>query len=295
MTDPYTILGVKYDATKEEIKRAFRKLAKKYHPDVNKSPDAEDKFKEINAAYERIKDAPPYDPNKKWWENGSSSTNQKKPQSSGNDTSYRHTGYSWNRRGEWDDEQREAWETAFKDFFNRAQQEAWERYRAEQESDFEYVDESTFTDDDWYNAKREWDNFYRTADKNSSDYEETTRKYNDFCRRYADYFNRKYGNYPNGKRAYNPDCETYNKCDADCFGNSNSNTQKVKSNEKVRSDREVIDYTTILYVGLIIFFILFVAFVALYGFSVGVIVIPGLLSILCMTAIFVVISLGLDS
>ncbi len=50
--DYYQILGVSRDADKEELKRAYRRLARKYHPDVNKEPGAEEKFKEINRAYE---------------------------------------------------------------------------------------------------------------------------------------------------------------------------------------------------------------------------------------------------
>ncbi len=55
--DYYEVLGVSRTATQEEIQRAYRKLARKYHPDVNKAADAEDKFKELNEAYEVLKDA----------------------------------------------------------------------------------------------------------------------------------------------------------------------------------------------------------------------------------------------
>lgn len=57
MRDPYSVLGVSKSASADEIKKAFRKLAKKHHPDQNKSdPKAQEKFAEVNAAYEIVGD-----------------------------------------------------------------------------------------------------------------------------------------------------------------------------------------------------------------------------------------------
>ncbi|ROR34565.1 DnaJ C-terminal domain-containing protein [Inmirania thermothiophila] len=54
--DYYAVLGVPREASAEEIKRAYRRLARKYHPDVSSEPDAEERFKEVQEAYEVLKD-----------------------------------------------------------------------------------------------------------------------------------------------------------------------------------------------------------------------------------------------
>jgi molecular chaperone DnaJ len=55
--DYYEVLGVARGATEDEVRRAYRRLARQFHPDVNKAADAEAKFKEINEAYEVLSDA----------------------------------------------------------------------------------------------------------------------------------------------------------------------------------------------------------------------------------------------
>lgn len=55
--DYYEVLGIGRDADESAIKSAYRKLARQYHPDVNKAPDAEERFKEVNEAYEVLSDA----------------------------------------------------------------------------------------------------------------------------------------------------------------------------------------------------------------------------------------------
>ena len=73
--DYYSVLGIERDASKADIKHAYRRLARKYHPDVSKEPDAEEKFKEVGEAYEVL-----FDPEKRAsydqlganWKNGQS-------------------------------------------------------------------------------------------------------------------------------------------------------------------------------------------------------------------------------
>lgn len=68
--DYYKILGINENATDDEIKKAYRKLALKYHPDKNKSPQAEEKFKEVAEAYEVLSDKKKRDIYDKYGEDG---------------------------------------------------------------------------------------------------------------------------------------------------------------------------------------------------------------------------------
>lgn len=82
MTDYYKILGISKNATEDEIKKAYRKLAMKYHPDLNPSKDAEDKMKEINEAYEQV------------MKNKNQSTSSNKSTSNSNTYTSYHNNYS---------------------------------------------------------------------------------------------------------------------------------------------------------------------------------------------------------
>ncbi|MEX2373065.1 MAG: DnaJ domain-containing protein, partial [Dehalococcoidia bacterium] len=52
----YSVLGIPRDASSDDVKKAYRRLAMEFHPDRNKAPDAETRFKQINAAYEVLSD-----------------------------------------------------------------------------------------------------------------------------------------------------------------------------------------------------------------------------------------------
>lgn len=68
--DYYSVLGIQKGASDDEIKKAYRKQALKYHPDKNKSPGAEEKFKEIAEAYDVLSDQKKKDIYDKFGEEG---------------------------------------------------------------------------------------------------------------------------------------------------------------------------------------------------------------------------------
>ena len=115
--DYYKILGVSKNASQEEIQRAYRKLARKYHPDVNKDKGAEELFKKINEANEVLKDPDKrkrYDAYGKDWQNGAQQQSrwQNRNNSQGNGPG----GFSRSFRFGGDGSFKEAGE--FSDFFN---------------------------------------------------------------------------------------------------------------------------------------------------------------------------------
>ena len=83
MQDPYRILGVSRDASEDEIKRAYRKMAKKYHPDINKEPGAEEKFIEIQNAYQQILDYKKHGGSQDFWNQNSFYQSQSSYQNGG--------------------------------------------------------------------------------------------------------------------------------------------------------------------------------------------------------------------
>src|SRR6056297_1244163 len=76
MRDPYEVLGVSRDASDQEVSKAYRKLAKKYHPDLNNGDaSSNEKMSEINNAYENIKNGTPYSGNYRQGYNSGYNTN----------------------------------------------------------------------------------------------------------------------------------------------------------------------------------------------------------------------------
>ena len=119
MQDPYDVLGVSRDASDEEIKKAYRALSRKYHPDSNinnpHKDEAEEKFKEVQAAYQQImyEKKHPY---------ASSSYGESSGSSSSYGGSYQNTG-----SGQWDD--------FWGDFFGGGYQSQGSGYRRDQGQD----------------------------------------------------------------------------------------------------------------------------------------------------------------
>ena len=92
--DYYDILDVARDAGADDIKRAYRRLARKYHPDVSKEPDAEARFKEMKEAYEVLKDPEKRGAYDQFGENWKAGQNFQPPPNWQNETAFRQAGFS---------------------------------------------------------------------------------------------------------------------------------------------------------------------------------------------------------
>lgn len=139
--DYYKTLGVERTATQEQIQRAYRKLARQYHPDINKSPDAEDKFKHINEAHEVLKDPETrkkYDELGAGWRAGEPSFGSRRPGGAERGT------YQYYYSGGDEEQFSDFFRTFFGGGFGAAEEEPWRRRGRDQEADIEISIEDAF-------------------------------------------------------------------------------------------------------------------------------------------------------
>ncbi len=101
--DYYTTLGIERDATQDAVKRAYRKLARKFHPDINKDADAEQRFKEIGEAYEVLQDTEKRAAYDKFGENWEAGQNFDPPPNWDSDFEFTGGGYTENDASQFSD------------------------------------------------------------------------------------------------------------------------------------------------------------------------------------------------